>query len=142
MGSWIQPNLRSWTTIYYDPFSQMLCQKVPPPATATTGTKASRHYHHPAQITNARRFLVVSKSNTFADAGPEIDAVPVTVLLGTTTLLRCSLPPISNSPMLDTISTCPMRSRCEFNLIPRPAQLNVLADELASEVLAELRAAD
>jgi hypothetical protein len=31
---------------------------------------------------------------------------------------------------------------CEFNLLPRPAQLNVLADELASEVLADLRAAD
>jgi hypothetical protein len=31
---------------------------------------------------------------------------------------------------------------CEFNLLPRPAQLNVLADEFASEVLADLRAAD
>jgi hypothetical protein len=31
---------------------------------------------------------------------------------------------------------------CEFNLLPLPAQLNVLADELASEVLADLRAAD
>jgi hypothetical protein len=31
---------------------------------------------------------------------------------------------------------------CEFNLLPRVAQLNVLADELASEVLADLRAAD
>jgi hypothetical protein len=30
----------------------------------------------------------------------------------------------------------------EFNPFPRPAELNVLADELASEVLAELRAAD
>jgi hypothetical protein len=58
-----------------------------------------------AQITHARRFLAVSKSNTFADARPEIDAVPVTVLLETATLLRCSLPPISNSPVLDTIYT-------------------------------------
>jgi hypothetical protein len=31
---------------------------------------------------------------------------------------------------------------CEFNLLPRPVQLNVLADELASEVHADLRAAD
>jgi hypothetical protein len=31
---------------------------------------------------------------------------------------------------------------CEFNLLSRPAQLNVLADELASEVLENLRAAD
>jgi hypothetical protein len=31
---------------------------------------------------------------------------------------------------------------CEFNLFPRPAQLNVLANELASEVLADLRVAD
>jgi hypothetical protein len=30
---------------------------------------------------------------------------------------------------------------CEFNLLPRPAHLNVLADKLASEVLAGLRAA-
>jgi hypothetical protein len=31
---------------------------------------------------------------------------------------------------------------CEFNLLPRAAQLNVLANKLASEVLADLRAAD
>jgi hypothetical protein len=31
---------------------------------------------------------------------------------------------------------------CDFNLLPRPAQLNVFADELASEALEELRAAD
>jgi hypothetical protein len=31
---------------------------------------------------------------------------------------------------------------CEFNLLPRPAQLNILADEVGSEVLADLRAAD
>jgi hypothetical protein len=31
---------------------------------------------------------------------------------------------------------------CEFSRLPRPAQLNVLADELASEVLADFRAAD
>jgi hypothetical protein len=31
---------------------------------------------------------------------------------------------------------------CEFNLLPRLVQLNGLADELASEVLADLRAAD
>jgi hypothetical protein len=31
---------------------------------------------------------------------------------------------------------------CDFNLLPRPAQLNVLADALASEALEELRAAD
>jgi hypothetical protein len=30
---------------------------------------------------------------------------------------------------------------CDFNLLPRPAQLNVLADALASEALEELRAA-
>jgi hypothetical protein len=75
----------------------MLYQKVPPPATATTGTKASWHYH-PAQITHARQFLAVSKSNTFADAHPEIDAVLVTVLFETTTLLRCSLYPLRTAP--------------------------------------------
>jgi hypothetical protein len=56
--------------------------------------------YHPAHITYARRFLAVSKSNTFADERPDIDATPVTVLLETATLLRYSLPPTSNSPML------------------------------------------
>jgi hypothetical protein len=46
--------------------------------------------------------LALSNSNTFADARPEIDAATVTVLLETPTLLRCSLPPISNTPVLDT----------------------------------------
>jgi hypothetical protein len=80
----------------------MLCQKVPPLATATTGNKASWNYHL-ALITHARRFLAVSKSNTLADTRPEIDAVPVTVLLETATVLRCSLPPTPDSPVLDTI---------------------------------------
>jgi hypothetical protein len=31
---------------------------------------------------------------------------------------------------------------CEFNLLPRPGQRKVLAEELASKVLTELRAAD
>jgi hypothetical protein len=62
MGQWTQPNLRTWNT-YYDTASQMLCQHVPTPATATTGTKDSWHYH-PAQITHTRRFLAVTKSNT------------------------------------------------------------------------------
>jgi hypothetical protein len=80
----------------------MLCQQVPTLGTATTGTNASWHYH-PAQITHARRFLAVTKSNTFADAHPETDAVPVTILVEMAILLRCSLPPILNSPLLDTI---------------------------------------
>jgi hypothetical protein len=80
----------------------MLCQQVPALATATTGTNASWHYH-PAQITHTRCFLAVTKSNTFADAHPETDAIRVTVLLETATLLRCSLPHILNSPLLDTI---------------------------------------
>jgi hypothetical protein len=58
----------------------MLCQKVPPKATATSSSEESWNYH-PAQITHARRFLAVPKSKTFADARPDIDAVPVTVLL-------------------------------------------------------------
>jgi hypothetical protein len=68
MGPWTQPNLRTWNT-YYDTAS---------PATATTGTKDSWHYH-PAQITHTRRFFAVTKSNTFADAHPETDALPVTI---------------------------------------------------------------
>jgi hypothetical protein len=31
---------------------------------------------------------------------------------------------------------------CDLNLLPRPAQFNILADEVASEVLADLRVAD
>jgi hypothetical protein len=100
MGPWIHPNLRTWNA-YYDTASQMLCQQVPPPATATTGTKVSWHYH-PAQITHTRRFLAVTKSNTFADAHPETDAIPVTIIRETDTLLRCSLPPTLNSPLLVT----------------------------------------
>jgi hypothetical protein len=99
--SWTQPNLWNWPA-YYDLSSQLLC--LPPSATAAPGTTASRRYH-PAQITHTRRFLALSKSNTFAHARPEIDAVPATVLLETPTLLRCSLPPISNTPVLDTIHT-------------------------------------
>jgi hypothetical protein len=49
--------------------------------------------------------LAVSKSNTFAGARPEIDAAPVTILLETPSLLRWSLPPIPNAPVLDTIHT-------------------------------------
>jgi hypothetical protein len=102
MGPWTQPNLRNWHT-YFDPSSQMLCQQVS--STATTGTKSSWHYH-PAPITHARRFLAASTSNTFADERPDTDAIPVTVLLETDTLIRCSLPPTSNSPMLAKPTTC------------------------------------
>jgi hypothetical protein len=51
MGSWTQLNLRTWNA-YYDPSSQIFCQKVPPPATATTGTKASQQ--KPSSPDNAR----------------------------------------------------------------------------------------
>jgi hypothetical protein len=101
-GPWTQSNLRTWHT-YYDPSSQMLCQQVS--STATSGTKSSWNYH-PAPITYARRFLAVSKSNTFADERPDIDAIPVTVLLETATIFRCSLLPTSNSHMLAKPTTC------------------------------------
>jgi hypothetical protein len=71
---------------------------------ASTSITAS-WYNHPAQITHTRRFLAFLKSNTFADARPEIDAVPVTVILETHTLLRCVLPFISNTPIHTITST-------------------------------------
>jgi hypothetical protein len=71
------------------------------PATAPSGTAASLHYH-PAEITHTRRFYAASKSTSFEDARPELDAVPVTVLRETLTLLQCSLPPISNASVLET----------------------------------------
>ncbi len=101
LGSWTQSNLHNWPA-YYDPSSQMLCVEVSPLATTATDTTASWLYH-PAQITHTRRFLAVSKSNTFADARPEIDAVPVTVLRDIPSLFRFPLPPISNTSALYTL---------------------------------------
>jgi hypothetical protein len=103
LGSWTQPNLRNWPA-YYDPSSHMLRLYVSPSAAAATDTTASWLYR-PTHITHTRRFLAVSKSNTLADARPEVDAVPVTALLQTPKLLGCSLPPIPNAPALDTVHT-------------------------------------
>jgi hypothetical protein len=51
-----------------------------------------------------RQFLAVSTRNeTFQDARPLLDAVPITVLRRTPTLLRCSLPPIQPDSVLDTM---------------------------------------
>jgi hypothetical protein len=90
----------TWTTnriwpVYYDSSSQMLCQMVQTPQheTATPGTAntswqvlPSRDRVHTTIHSNRR------DAASFQDSRPPPDAVPVTVLLETPTLLRCSIP--------------------------------------------------
>jgi hypothetical protein len=74
------------------------------PECANTSNGHDRHQRLLAlPSSTTRRFLAVTKSNTFADAHPETDAIPVTILRETERLLRCSLPHTLNSPLLDTI---------------------------------------
>jgi hypothetical protein len=101
LGPWTRPDLRKWPT-YYDSSSQMLCQIVSQTNTATLGTSSTSWTYHPAAIESTRRFIAVSKSDaSFQDSRPPPDAVPVTVLLETTTLLRCSIPPMQTEPVHD-----------------------------------------
>jgi hypothetical protein len=75
----------------------------PPPASTPPYTEASWHYL-PAEIEYTRRFLEVStRYDSFQDSRPLIDAAPITVLLKTPTLLRCSIPPGLHEPVPDAI---------------------------------------
>jgi hypothetical protein len=103
LGPWTRPDLRNWPA-YYDSSSQMLCQMVPPHATATLGTSSTSWAYHPAGIECTRRFVAISKNAaSFQDSRPTPDAVPVTVLLDTPTLLRCSIPPMPLEPAHDAV---------------------------------------
>mgnify|MGYP000512119673 CR=1 FL=1 len=78
----------------------MLCQIVPQHATAILGASSTSWKYHAAGIASTRRFLAVMKDNaSFQDSPPPLDAVPVTVLRETPTLLRCSIPPSSPEPV-------------------------------------------
>jgi hypothetical protein len=101
---------------------------VSPPATAPTRTAASWNYH-PAEITQTRRFLAVSKKNdAFQYSRPDLDAVPATVLRETPILYpgahshpsrpfpcstRYALQSVLNSPTM----LWPYRSMWEQDLI-------------------------
>ncbi len=94
LGPCTRPDQRIWP-VYYDSSSQMLCQMVQTPQheTATPGTANTSWQYYPAGIASTRRFIAVSKdAASFQDSRPPPDAVPVTVLLETPTLLRCSIP--------------------------------------------------
>jgi hypothetical protein len=96
LGPWIRADLRKWPT-YYDPSLQMLCQIVPTTNNATFGTSSTSWTYHPAAIESTRQFMAVLGSGaSFQDSRsrPPPDAVPVTVLFETPTLLRCSIPPM------------------------------------------------
>jgi hypothetical protein len=68
------------------------------------GVSSSKRIYYPAEIEYTRRFLSVStRYDSFQDSRPPIDAAPITVLLETPTLLRCSLPPGLYEPVPDTI---------------------------------------
>jgi hypothetical protein len=98
LGPWTRPDLHNWPA-YNDSSSQMLCQMVPQHAIATLGTSSTSWTYHPVGIECTRRFVAVSKNAaSFQDSRPPSDAVPVTVLLDTPTLLRCSIPPMPLEP--------------------------------------------
>jgi hypothetical protein len=93
-------DLRAWSA-YYDPSSQLICQMLSPSATAPPGSATSWYY---GEITHKRRFCAVSTRNKpFQDSRPPPDALPITVLRETPTLLRCSLPPTPPDSVLDSI---------------------------------------
>jgi hypothetical protein len=103
LGPWTRPDLRNWPA-YYDSSSQMRYQMVPPHPNATLGTSSTSWTYHPAGIECTRRFVAVSKNAaSFQDSRPPSDAVPVTVLLDTPTLLRCSIPPMPLEPAHDAV---------------------------------------
>jgi hypothetical protein len=86
-----------------------LADAVPLGATTTLDTSSTKWKYCG---TSTRRFIAVTKNATsFQDSRPPSDATPVTVLLETPTLLRCSVPPCR--PRLCTsyhLDSCHVRS--------------------------------
>jgi hypothetical protein len=102
MGSGAASDIRIWPA-YYDLSSQMLCQKVTQQAIVSHSTTATSWQYYPAGIESTRRFIAVSTSAAaFQDSRPPPDTIPVTVVLETPTLLRCSIPPMPTEPVHDT----------------------------------------
>jgi hypothetical protein len=91
ISPWTRPDQRIWPVYYLS--SQMLCQMVQTP---------QHELQRPVLLTplgsttqqgsRPRRFIAVSKDAALSRFTPPPDAVPVTVLLETPTLLRCSIP--------------------------------------------------
>ncbi len=83
-------------------------------ATEPIGTTATSWQYYPALIDCSRRFIIVSTSaESFQDSRPPPDAVPVTVLLETPTLLLCSVPPMPPEAVHDTSGTPPCETFAE-----------------------------
>jgi hypothetical protein len=82
----------------------MLCQIAPQHATAIFGTSSTSWTYHATGVESIRQFLAVTKkAASFQDSPPSFDAVPVTVLGETPTLLRCSIPPTQTEPVQDAV---------------------------------------